>query len=93
MAFSSDRDIKVGMFVFPTGKVIGLEIDLPALLGRVINPLGEFLDGNVERSWDVSKFPTAPFRHVDVKAAGIMRRRKVIEPLSTGIKMIDILFL
>jgi len=91
LAFSSDRDIKVGMFVFPTGKVIGLEIDLPALLGRVINPLGEFLDGNVERSWDVSKFPTAPFRHVDVKAAGIMRRRKVIEPLSTGIKMIDIL--
>src|SRR6202008_1730091 len=54
------------------------------LLGRVVNPLGEPIDGK-------GPIKGAERRTVDVKAPGIIPRRSVSEPMQTGIKAIDAL--
>jgi len=54
------------------------------LLGRVVNPLGEPIDGK-------GPIESAERRRVDVKAPGIMPRKGVHEPVQTGIKAIDAL--
>jgi F-type H+-transporting ATPase subunit alpha len=54
------------------------------MIGRVVNPLGEAIDGKGEIVSDVTRF-------VEEKAPGIMARKSVHEPLQTGIKAIDAL--
>ncbi len=79
--FGSDKDIKEGDTVKRTGSIV----DVPAgkgLLGRVVNALGNPIDGkgalkNVKRA------------RVETKAPGIMPRQSVHEPMQTGLKAID----
>jgi len=77
------NDIKEGTSVKRTGKLLKVPVG-DALIGRVVNPLGEPLDGNgpIEASEE---------RFVEEKAPGIMDRKSVHEPLQTGIKAIDAL--
>ena len=79
--FGSDRDIKEGDTVKRTSSIV----DVPAgeaLLGRVVDGLGNPLDG---------KGPVAASerRIADVKAPGIIPRKSVHEPMATGLKAID----
>ncbi|NKX44243.1 F0F1 ATP synthase subunit alpha [Roseicyclus persicicus] len=79
--FGSDRDIKEGDTVKRTKSIV----DVPAgdaLLGRVVDGLGNPLDG---------KGPIAATerRIADVKAPGIIPRKSVHEPMATGLKAID----
>ncbi|MGX6646449.1 F0F1 ATP synthase subunit alpha [Maricaulaceae bacterium MS644] len=80
--FGEDRGIKEG----DTVKRLGSIVDAPVgkvLLGRVVNALGEPIDGKGPLK-DV-----AERRIVDVKAPGILPRKSVHEPMATGIKAID----
>jgi F-type H+-transporting ATPase subunit alpha len=79
--FGSDREIKEGDTVKRTSSIV----DVPAgeaLLGRVVDGLGNPLDG---------KGPVAASerRIADVKAPGIIPRKSVHEPMATGLKAID----
>jgi F-type H+/Na+-transporting ATPase subunit alpha len=73
--------IKEGDEVSRTGRVIAVPVG-EALLGRVVNPLGEPLDGKGE-------IKSAKTRPIEVIAPGVMERQPVKEPLQTGIKAID----
>src|SRR5699024_8647153 len=55
-----------------------------ALIGRVVNPLGQPVDGEGEIKADKT-------RHIEAKAPGVMDRQSVKQPLQTGIKAIDAL--
>ena len=81
--FGEDRNIHEGEIVKRT-KVI---VDVPVgkgLLGRVVDPLGNPLDGK-------GKIEATERRLVEVKAPGIIPRRSVHEPVQTGLKAIDAL--
>lgn len=76
-------DIREGMSV----KRLGTLLEIPVgdgLVGRVVNPLGEPLDGK-------GAIEASEKRFVEEKAPGIMARKSVHEPLQTGIKAIDAL--
>ncbi len=76
-------DIREGMSV----KRLGALLEVPVgdgLVGRVVNPLGEPLDGK-------GPIEASERRFVEEKAPGIMARKSVHEPLQTGIKAIDAL--
>jgi F-type H+/Na+-transporting ATPase subunit alpha len=73
--------IKEGDEVSRTGRVMSVPVG-EALLGRVVNPLGEPLDGKGE-------IKTKKTRPIEVIAPGVMERQPVKEPLQTGIKAID----
>ncbi|MBN2188161.1 MAG: F0F1 ATP synthase subunit alpha, partial [Chitinispirillaceae bacterium] len=73
--------IKEGDEVSRTGRVMAVPVG-EAMLGRVVNPLGEPLDGK-------GKIPTKATRPIEVIAPGVMERQPVNEPLQTGIKAID----
>src|SRR6201994_1656891 len=79
--FGSDRDIKEGDTVKRTGAIVDVPVG-PELLGRVVDALGNPIDG---------KGPINATRRsrVDVKAPGIIPRRSVHEPMQTGLKAID----
>ncbi|HEY7298825.1 MAG TPA: F0F1 ATP synthase subunit alpha [Xanthobacteraceae bacterium] len=81
--FGNDREIKEGQTVKRTGAIVDVPVG-KGLLGRVVDALGNPLDG---------KGPVqASERHrVDVKAPGIIPRRSVHEPMATGLKAIDAL--
>ncbi|MGD9898380.1 MAG: F0F1 ATP synthase subunit alpha [Calditrichaceae bacterium] len=79
--FGEDTLIKEGDIVKRTKRVV----EVPAgeeLLGRVVNPLGQPIDG--KGSIDAKKFVL-----VERKALGVVQRQPVKEPLATGIKAID----
>jgi F-type H+-transporting ATPase subunit alpha len=79
--FGSDRDIKEGDTVKRTNAIV----DVPAgeaLLGRVVDGLGNPLDGK-------GPIETSERRVADVKAPGIIPRKSVHEPMATGLKAID----
>ncbi len=78
-----DTLIKEGDWVRRTGKVIQVPVG-EALLGRVVDPLGNPLD-------DLGPIETDKFRPVEFKAPGVVQRQPVKEPLQTGIKAIDAL--
>jgi F-type H+-transporting ATPase subunit alpha len=78
-----DTLIKEGDSVRRTGKVIQVPVG-EALLGRVVDPLGNPLD-------DMGPIETESFRPVEFKAPGVVQRQPVKEPLQTGIKAIDAL--
>lgn len=79
--FGDDRLIKEGDVVRRTNKVMEVPVG-PELIGRVVSPLGEPLDG---------KGPIAArkTRPVEVVAPGVVERQPVKEPLQTGLKAID----
>jgi len=82
--FGSDSQISEGDEVRRLGEIVDVPVG-KALLGRVVNPLGEPIDG---------KGPikgAAERRRVDVKAPGIIPRKSVHEPVQTGLKAIDTL--
>ncbi len=77
----SDEDIKEGDSVRETGRIIQIPVG-KGLLGRVINPLGQPLDGK-------GPIPSDEMRLIEVIAPGVVARQPVKEPLQTGIKAID----
>ena len=79
--FGDDREIKEGDTVKRTGSIVDVPVG-KELLGRVVDPLGNPIDG---------KGPIdAKLRgRVEVKAPGIMPRKGVHEPMQTGLKAID----
>jgi len=76
-----DRFLKEGDTVKRTGRIVEVPVG-PALLGRVVGPLGNALDGSGEISSEHT-------RRVEIKAPGIVARKSVHEPLQTGLKAID----
>src|SRR5712675_3441770 len=80
--FGEDRSIKEGDTVKRTGAIVDFPVG-KGLLGRVVDPLGQPLDGKGALA-DV-----AERRRVDVKAPGIIPRKSVNEPMQTGLKAID----
>jgi F-type H+/Na+-transporting ATPase subunit alpha len=81
--FGSDRDIKEGDTVKRTGAIVEVPVG-KELLGRVVDPLGTPIDGK-------GPIRTTERRRVDVKAPGIIPRKSVHEPMSTGLKAVDAL--
>ena len=81
--FGSDRDIKEGQTVKRTGAIVDVPVG-KALLGRVVDALGNPIDGK-------GPIATTERRRVDVKAPGIIPRKSVHEPMATGLKAIDAL--
>ncbi len=75
-------EIKEGFSVKRTKKVISIQVS-EKMLGRVINPLGEAIDGKGKIGGDLHEMP------LERKAPGVIFRQPVIEPLQTGIKSID----
>ena len=75
--------VREGMTAKATGKILEVPVG-EALLGRVVDPLGNPIDGQ----WDIQ---TKTYRSAENVATGVMSRKSVHEPLSTGIKAIDAL--
>ena len=82
--FGSDQTIKEGDTVKRTGSIVDVPVG-KGLLGRVVDPLGNPIDGKGELT------NVAERRRVDVKAPGIIPRKSVHEPMQTGLKAIDTL--
>ncbi len=76
-----NQNIKEGAIVKRTGRIVEVPVG-DALIGRVVNALGEPIDGN-------GPIETSDFRKVEVKAPGIVKRKSVHEPLQTGLKAVD----
>lgn len=74
--------IKEGMTVKRTRRIASLNVG-EGMLGRVVNPLGEPLDGKGEIDGDLVEMP------LERKAPGVIFRQPVTEPLQTGLKAID----
>ncbi len=81
--FGEDRTIKEGDTVKRTGAIVEVPVG-KGLLGRVVDALGNPIDGKGPIKSDVRK-------RVDVKAPGILPRKSVHEPMATGLKAIDAL--
>ena len=81
--FGEDRDIKEGDIVKRTGTIVDVPVG-KGLLGRVVDPLGNPLDGKGPIESDER-------RRVEVKAPSIIPRRSVHEPVQTGLKALDAL--
>lgn len=76
-------DIREGSVVRRTGKIMEVPVG-SGLIGRVINPLGQPVDG-------LGEIRTTKTRPVEYPAPGVMQRKSVTEPLQTGLKAIDAL--
>ena len=81
--FGDDRDIKEGDTVKRTREIVDVPVG-KGLLGRVVDALGEPIDGKGPIKADKRG-------RVDVKAPGIIPRKSVHEPMATGLKAIDAL--
>lgn len=79
--FGSDRLVKEGETVKRTGSIVDIPVG-PGLLGRVVDALGNGIDGKgpIESSERI---------RAQVKAPGILPRRSVHEPMQTGLKSVD----
>lgn len=77
------QDIKEGDEVRRTGRIMQVPVG-EELLGRVVNPLGQPIDGR-------GAIETSKTRPIEAQAPGVMDRKSVDEPLQTGIKAIDAL--
>jgi F-type H+-transporting ATPase subunit alpha len=76
-----DQEIKEGDTVKRTGRIIDVPVG-EALLGRVVNALGEPID-------DKGPIVTDKRRHVEAKAPGVIERQPVNQSLATGLKAVD----
>ncbi|CAK8677762.1 unnamed protein product [Clavelina lepadiformis] len=81
VVFGNDRNIKEGDIVKRTGAIVDVPVG-EELLGRVVDALGNPLDGK-------GPIKTTQRRRVDIKAPGIISRVSVSEPMQTGLKAID----
>ena len=81
--FGSDRDISEGDIVRRTGKIVEVPVG-KELLGRVVDPLGNPIDGK-------GPIKAKQTSRVEVKAPGVIPRQSVHEPVQTGLKAIDAL--
>jgi F-type H+/Na+-transporting ATPase subunit alpha len=77
------RDIREGDAVKRTGQIASVPVGM-GLLGRVVNALGEPVDG-------LGPIQATEHRKIELKAPGIVKRKSVHEPLQTGIKALDAL--
>ena len=76
-----DTGLEEEQLVKATGRILSVRVG-DALLGRVVNALGEAVDGK-------GPIATTETRRLEVQAPGIVKRQPVSEPLQTGIKAID----
>jgi len=76
-----DQLIKEGDVVRRTGRIVEVPCG-DAMVGRVVNSLGQAIDGR-------GPIETKEFRRIEIKAPGIVQRQPVKEPLQTGLKAID----
>jgi F-type H+-transporting ATPase subunit alpha len=81
VVLGNDEGIKEGSTVKRTEKIVSVPVG-NALLGRVVNAIGEPIDGQGE-------IKATKYRNVEIKAPGIIARKSVHEPMQTGIKAID----
>nr|WP_321455354.1 F0F1 ATP synthase subunit alpha [uncultured Cohaesibacter sp.] len=81
--FGDDRGVKEGDVVKRTGAIVDVPVG-KGLLGRVVDPLGNPIDGK-------GPIEATERRRVDVKAPGIIPRKSVHEPMQTGLKAVDAL--
>ncbi|KAH7076505.1 ATP synthase-like protein subunit alpha [Paraphoma chrysanthemicola] len=79
--FGSDRLVKEGETVKRTGEIVDVPVG-EALLGRVVDALGNPIDGK-------GPIKTTEKRRAQLKAPGILPRRSVNEPVQTGLKSVD----
>ena len=79
--FGDATDIKEGSIVKRTGRIMEVPVG-EALVGRVVNALGQPIDGK-------GPIESPHKRRVEIKAPGILARQPVKEPLQTGLKCID----
>lgn len=77
----SDAEIKEGDIVKRTGRIVEVPVG-DAMIGRVVNSLGQPIDGKGE-------IKTTKFSPIEKVAPGVITRKSVSEPLQTGIKAID----
>jgi len=76
-----DREVSYGDLAHKTGEVLQVPVG-ESLLGRVVDPLGNGLDG-------LGALESSEKSLVEIKAPGIITRKSVHEPLQTGLKAID----
>ncbi|MDR6266107.1 MULTISPECIES: F0F1 ATP synthase subunit alpha [Rhodobacterales] len=81
--FGSDRDIKEGDIVKRTNSIVDVPVG-PELLGRVVDGLGNPIDGK-------GPIKTKKRMQAEIKAPGIIPRKSVHEPMLTGLKSVDAL--
>jgi len=81
VVLGNDREIQEGDIVKRTGAIVDVPIGR-ALLGRVVDPLGNAIDGHGEIVSDQRQ-------RVELKAPGIIPRKSVHEPMQTGLKAVD----
>ncbi len=81
VVLGTDQGIKEGDIVKRTGKVVSVPVGA-GLIGRVVNALGEPIDGK-------GPFDPEDYRPIEMPAPGIIERQHVSRPLQTGIKAID----
>ena len=74
--FGSDKDIKEGDRVESTGRIASVPVG-KAMIGRVVNAIGQPVDGKGPIGAD-------KYRNVEFKAPGVIERQPVVEPLQTG---------
>jgi len=79
--FGEDWHLKEGDIAKRTGRIVEVPV-ADAVIGRVVNPLGQPLDGK-------GPIDSKETRRVEIKAPGIVRREPVKQPLQTGLKSID----
>ncbi|EUC37437.1 hypothetical protein COCCADRAFT_85549 [Bipolaris zeicola 26-R-13] len=79
--FGSDRLVKEGETVKRTGQIVDVPVG-EALLGRVVDALGNPIDGK-------GPLKTTERRRAQLKAPGILPRRSVNQPVQTGLKSVD----
>jgi F-type H+-transporting ATPase subunit alpha len=79
--FGRDTAIREGDTVKSTGEIASVPVG-EALIGRVVNALGEPIDGK-------GPIPHSEMRRIEIKAPGVLQRKSVHEPLMTGLKAID----
>ena len=79
--FGTDENIGEGQTVKRTGKVVSVPVG-PSLIGRVVNALGQPIDG-------AGPIDAEEYRPIESPAPGICERKSVHQPLQTGIKAID----
>jgi len=81
--FGNTDSVKEGDVAKSTGRILSIPVS-EGFLGRVVDPLGNPLDGK-------GPINATKFRPIEVKAPGVIERESVKQPLETGIKVIDAL--
>jgi proton translocating ATP synthase F1 alpha subunit len=79
--FGDDREILEGDVVKRTGSIVDVPVG-KALLGRIVDGLGEAIDGGIAIKAESRE-------RVEIKAPGILARKSVNEPMQTGLKAVD----